>query len=142
MEAIQEVQETPVPEVPPMQVDQPAPVDENVKIVDVYETAGGQVEVSRDQVKFQPAPVEATYVPPAVMPRTERQKTRLEEEQEAGRRAVERNERERAFRVPAPKGRAEAQIEATTPPQRTFSPAEHIPSMFSKGDQERGYKVL
>jgi hypothetical protein len=109
---------------------------------DPYEAAGGSVDVGKERVTFHPHKDDATHMQSAIVPRTERQKTKLEEELEAGKRAVERHAREQQFRVPAPKSPVELQIEATTPSQRTFSPAEHIPKMFSKGDKERGHRVL
>lgn len=133
--------ETATPAVQPEQSAAPAE-DRPINIVEVHSTAGGQVEVGKEQITFTPAPDDLTSVKSNAVPLTPRQMTRFEEELEAGRRAVRAAEEQKAWRTPAPKSPVELQIEATTPVRPPLNPAEHIPSMFSKGDKERGHRVL
>ena len=120
----------------------PAPLVKFDEPTERYEAAGGTVEIGAEQAKFTPAADDATEVKASPNLRTEKMMTKFEEEQEAGRRAVARHAERAAYRVPTPKSPVELQIEATTPPNRTFNPAEHVANMFSKNDKERGYKQI
>lgn len=83
------------------------------------------------QLANQPPP------PPAPPPEmTQRQRTQIEEEMEAGRRAVSRHAAQQANR---PQPKPEPTEGKTTP---VFRPEDYVPNMNSKSDAARGYKQV
>lgn len=74
--------------------------------------------------------------PPPPPEMTVRQRTQIEEEMEAGRKAVARHAAQQAHR---PQPKPDPTEGKTTP---VFRPEDYIPNLNSKSDAQRGYKQL
>lgn len=96
-------------------------------------TDGERLRQFLHQVRLDNPPPAEPAPPPAM---TERQKSQIELEMEAGRRAVARHAAQAAHR---PQPKPDPTEGKTTP---VFRPEDYVPNLNSKTDVQRGHKVL